>query len=201
VSPTPGVASFDWRQVAPHLTAALVVVVFQPFAAAADQAAGIVVKLRIADNGKSQQCLSMQPGGTKGGTGEFIGGLALTALGFWLILDSVQVHTGRVGWFSGVIGGARGGAWGSTSMGIVFVPFLIGVFVLFFDARAKWAWFLSVLGLLVVLIEILSRIQFVMNSKTSHVLLMLGMIAGGAGLMFKAYLSDKKNHPKDDDPD
>lgn len=137
----------------------------------------------------------MQPGGTKGGTGEFIGGLALTALGFWLIFDSVQVHTGPVGWFSGLVGGARGGAWGTTSMGIVFVPFFIGVFVLFFDAGAKWAWLLSGLGLIVVLIEILSRIQFVMSSKTSHVLLMLAMIAAGAGLMFKAYLSDKKNNP------
>jgi hypothetical protein len=150
---------------------------------------------------KHHRFLTMQPGGTKGGTGEFIGGLVLSALGFWFILDSVQVHTGPVGWFSGLIGGSRGGAWGTTSMGVVFVPFFIGVFVLFFDARAKWAWFLSGLGLIVVLIEILSRIQFVMNSKTSHVLLMLGMIAAGAGLMFKGYLTDKRNDPKDGSPE
>jgi hypothetical protein len=72
------------------------------------------------------------------------------------------------------------------------VPFLTGIFILFFDAKAKWAWWLTIIGLLVVIIEILSRIQFVMNSKTSHVLLMLAMIAGGAGLVLKGYRTQSK---------
>lgn len=134
----------------------------------------------------------MEPGGTQGGTGAFFGGIALMALGAWFLFDSVQVVTGASGWFSGMLGAARGGMWNTTSMGIIFVPFLAGIFILFFDAKAKWAWWLTIIGLLVIIIEILSRIQFVMNSKTSHVLLMLAMIAGGAGLVLKGYRTQTK---------
>jgi hypothetical protein len=134
----------------------------------------------------------MEPGGTQGGTGAFFGGIALMAIGAWLLFDSVQMVTGMSGWFSGMLGAGRGGLWTTTSMGIIFVPFLAGIFILFFDAKAKWAWWLTIIGLLVVIIEILSRIQFVMNSKTSHVLLMLAMIAGGAGLVLKGYRTQNK---------
>ena len=74
-------------------------------------------------------------------------------------------------------------------MGIVFVPFLIGVGVLFFDAQKLWAWILSGVGLLVLVIEILSRIRFRMDTKVTHLLLILVMIAAGAGLLAKAYLA------------
>lgn len=77
-------------------------------------------------------------------------------------------------------------------MGIIFVPFMCGIAVLFFDAKAPWAWWLTIIGLLMVVVEILSRIQFMMNSKSSHLLLMLAMIAAGAGLVLKGYLTDLK---------
>ncbi len=135
----------------------------------------------------------MQPGGSEGGTGVFVAGIAMIALGLWFLFDSVQVVTGMHGWFSGLLGAGRGGMWNTTSMGIIFVPFMCGIFVLFFDAKATWAWWLTIIGLLMIVIEILSRIQFVMNSKTSHLLLMLAMIAAGAGLVLKGYRTDKKN--------
>lgn len=134
----------------------------------------------------------MEPGGTQGGTGSFFGGIALMALGTWFLFESIKVVTGASGWFSNLLGAGNGGMWNTTSMGIIFVPFLAGIFILFFDAKAKWAWWLTIIGLLVIIIEILSRIQFVMNSKTSHVLLMLAMIAGGAGLVLKGYRTQSK---------
>ena len=76
----------------------------------------------------------------------------------------------------------------TTSMGIVFVPFLAGVMVLFFDSGKKWAWWLAGLGLALICIEILSRIRFVLNMKTTHLLLVLGMVAAGAGLLARSYV-------------
>ena len=102
------------------------------------------------------------------------------ALGMYLFLDSVQVRSGQYGWMSGMIGRGRQGME-TTSMGIVFVPFLIGVGVLFFDASKKWAWWVSGLGLAVIAIEILSRIRFVLEMKTTHLLMILCMVAAGAG--------------------
>ncbi len=76
----------------------------------------------------------------------------------------------------------------TTSMGIVFVPFLAGITILFFDSEKKWAWVLAGLGLAVVAIEILSRVRFVLEMKTTHLLLVLGMVAAGAGLILRSYV-------------
>lgn len=132
----------------------------------------------------------MKPGGTEGGSGIFVlgGGLVLMALGMYLFFDSVRVQAGQYGWMSGVIGRGRQGME-TTSMGIVFLPFLIGVGVLFFDASKKWAWWLSGLGLAVISIEILSRIRFVLDMKTTHLLMILCMVAAGAGMALKAFVS------------
>jgi len=78
--------------------------------------------------------------------------------------------------------------WETTSMGIIFVPFLAGVTILFFDAEKRWAWWLTGLGLALIAIEILSRVRFVMEIKTTHLLLVLGMVAAGAGLLLRSYL-------------
>jgi hypothetical protein len=132
----------------------------------------------------------MKPGGTEGGTPSFLmgGGVILLAVGLYLLLDSVRVVTGDFGAISGMMHG-RGGVGETTSMGIVFIPFLIGAGVLFFDMRKRWAWVLSGVGLLVLVIEILSRIRFRMDTKVSHLLMILVMIAAGAGLLARAYLT------------
>lgn len=136
----------------------------------------------------------MKPGGTEGGTGSFLmgGGLVLMALGMYLFLDSVRVESGHYGWMSGMIGRGRQGME-TTSMGIVFVPFLLGVGVLFFDASKKWAWWLAGLGLVVIVIEILSRIRFVLDMKTTHLLMILVMVAAGAGMALRAFVAGRKN--------
>lgn len=120
------------------------------------------------------------------------GGLVLMALGMYLFLDSVRVESGHYGWMSGMIGRGRQGME-TTSMGIVFVPFLLGVGVLFFDASKKWAWWLAGLGLVVIVIEILSRIRFVLDMKTTHLLMILVMVAAGAGMALRAFVAGRKN--------
>ncbi len=120
----------------------------------------------------------MKPGGKEGGEGLFIAGLILFGLGTWLFFDSVRVATAPWGWVSGRFGGGLGQ---TTSMGILFVPFVAGIVVLFYDASKRWAWWLSGLGLVLIAVEILSRIRFVLEMKTTHFLMILAMIAAGAG--------------------
>ncbi len=133
----------------------------------------------------------MKPGGTEGGEKAFIAGLGLLlfGLGLYLFLDSVKVTSAPYGWISDRMGGGGGRGMGeTTSMGIIFVPFLAGIVILFFDAEKKWAWWLTGLGLAVIAIEILSRIRFILEMKTTHLLLVLGMIAAGAGLILRSYV-------------
>mgnify|MGYP003680511276 CR=1 FL=1 len=124
----------------------------------------------------------MKPGGSEGGERTFVtgAGMVLLGLGLYLFLDSVPVTSAPFGWISGRMGGRGGGGmWETTSMGVIFVPFLAGVMVLFFDAEKKWGWWLAGLGLAMICIEILSRVRF---------LLVLGMVAAGAGLLARSYM-------------
>ena len=77
-------------------------------------------------------------------------------------------------------------------MGILFVPFFIGVVALFYDARLKWAWGLTLLGIAILAIEIISRIRFYLDGKVTHFLMMMVLFAGGTGLMMRSYMPMKK---------
>jgi len=137
----------------------------------------------------------MKPGGKEGGSGLFLmgGGLILAALGLYFILHSIHVVQDGSGVVSRGLSrrGGGGGMRETTSMGIIFVPFLIGIAILFYDASKKWAWWLSGIGLVLLIVEIFSRIGFRMEIKMAHLLGMLIMIAAGAGMVARAYLLDK----------
>lgn len=133
----------------------------------------------------------MKPGGEEGGTGYFLIGLSLFIAGLYFFLDSVRVTSGHYGAVSGMIGRGRNGME-TTSMGIVFLPFLIGVGILFYDSSKRWGWWLSAAGLVMLVIEMLSRIKFQMNIKTSTFLLIFCLIAAGAGLVARGLLINRK---------
>lgn len=127
-------------------------------------------------------------GGTPGGTWLFFSGLVLAAAGLWFFLSSVHVVTSPVGMVSGLFNrGIFGGGMPAASTGIVFAPIFIGLVLLFYDARMKWGWALFYAGLAIIVIEIMSRIQFLMNVRTSSLLLMLGMVAAGIGMMLRSF--------------
>lgn len=128
-----------------------------------------------------------EPGGTPGGLPKFGLGLLLCAVSLYFFFDSVYVQTRGVGWVSGMMGGRNPGLWQTTSMGLIFVPFFLGLVALFYDSKLRWAWGLTWVGLAILVIEILSRIQFMMSVKTSHLLILLVTFAAGAGLILRSY--------------
>jgi hypothetical protein len=135
-----------------------------------------------------QSDLARGAGGTPGGTWLFFWGLALAAAGLWAFLGSVQVVTSPFGMVSGVLShGMFGGGGAAMSTGMVFAPIFIGLVLLFYDARWKAGWALFYIGLALIVIEVLSRIQFLMNVRSSHLLLMLGMVAAGIGMMLRSF--------------
>lgn len=130
----------------------------------------------------TQQSKFRGSGGTDGGVETFFIGLGLASLSLWLLVDSVTVTTAGTGWVSGMMGMGV-----TTSTGIVFVPFFLGVCSLFYDARQDWAWWLTGIGVLLIVLEIVSRIHFLMTAKLSHFLLMVILFGAGTGLMLRSY--------------
>lgn len=147
-------------------------------------------------------------GGTRGGFGQFVFGCLLAGIACWLFFDSVRMTTGQYGVFgnawTGVgrhFGNGAAGFFGTTSMGVIFMPLAIGIFCLFVDAKRKWAWWLTWGGLGILIFEMISRVHFSMNIKTSSFILMLVMGMAGLALIFKSFKEkpavEASDKPKD----
>ena len=141
--------------------------------------------------------MKLQPGGSEGGEIKFLVGLLMSAAGLWFFFDSVNFTTGHHGLVSGALRGGRGGGgglWHTTSMGIVLVPLFVGIVALFFDVRRTWAWAVTGLGVVILIVEIVSRFRPQFNVKATHGILMIVLIAGGIGLMLRAYVEDRRKN-------
>lgn len=117
------------------------------------------------------------PGGTSGGTAEFLIGLALLIAGGYLFLDNVQV-TSHVRELWG---------FGYGSFGLSLIPLFIGIAILFFNGRSVAGWVLTAGGLLIIFVGVISRLA-VHWRQTSlfDTLLIIGLIAAGIGLIARS---------------
>lgn len=114
-------------------------------------------------------------GGTPGGVGLFLGGLAMMVAGGYLLLQQVQVHSGFWGWF------------GPNTFGLTLVPLLVGIGFLFFDGKSFVGWFLAGAGALIIVAGIIANLQIWFRPTSLYnTLMMLGLLAGGIGLVARS---------------
>lgn len=118
------------------------------------------------------------PGGTPGGLGLFVFGLALAIAGGYLIMNQVQVTSGYWSW------------WGTNTFGLTLLPLVIGLGLLFFDGRSIAGWVLAGGGAVIIFVGILANLQIYFQHTTLfNVIVMLTLFAAGLGLMARALKS------------
>lgn len=83
------------------------------------------------------------------------------------------------------------GYWGVFGMrlpsGVVLIPLLVGIGLMFFMKKKTVGALVSALGLLIILISFITSIRFHAVPASLYVyILMFGMIAAGAGLLLRA---------------
>lgn len=118
------------------------------------------------------------PGGSPGGVGMFIFGLALAIAGGYLIMNQVQVTTGYWHW------------WGPNTFGLTLFPLVIGIGLLFYDGRSIAGWVLAGAGAVIIFVGILANLQiYFQQTSLFNVILMLTLFAAGLGLMARAVKS------------
>ena len=123
----------------------------------------------------SDQPAARGPGGTPGGLGEFLGGLALVVAGGYLLLNQVTVTSGFWSFF------------GYNAFGLSLVPLLIGIGALFYNGKSVLGWLLTGAGALIILVGILSHLQiFFRPTSLYNTLLILGALAAGIGLVARS---------------
>jgi hypothetical protein len=117
-------------------------------------------------------------GGTQGGLTWFLGGLAMLAVGVYLLFQQVDVHGGYWRW----------GGWGSgNSFGLTLVPLLIGVGILFYDGESKVGWIVGGLGLLIIIAGIVANLEIhFRRTSLFNTILILVLIAGGIGVILRS---------------
>jgi hypothetical protein len=124
--------------------------------------------------GESQRAFQ-GAGGTPGGIGEFVIGLAMVVMGGYLLLNQVTVTTGF--WM----------LWGYNGLGLTLVPLLVGIGWLFFDGRSMVGWLLVALGAAIIFIGIIANLHIYFRpTSLFNTLIMLGLLVGGLGLIARA---------------
>jgi hypothetical protein len=114
-------------------------------------------------------------GGTKGGVGRFFAGAAMVIAAGYLLLARVSVVSG--GWQF----------YGYNAFGLSLFPLLIGIGVLFYNGRSLVGWVLAIGGSLIILVGIVANLHvFFQPTSLFDTLLMLGLLAGGVGLVARS---------------
>lgn len=123
-------------------------------------------------------------GGSNGGEFSFLIGLVMMIAGFYLLLSSIIVDT-SFGF------GMRLYGTGITS-GMLMIPFIIGVIIIFYDSKKIVGWLLCIGALVALFAGVLARTQFrFAHMSAFDLILILVLSFGGLGLFIRSL----KNNP------
>ncbi len=129
-------------------------------------------------------------GGTEGGIWRFFAGLAMMIVGGYLFFDSIRVESGyRWGMALYDVGGF------ALTGGMILIPLVAGIVILFYSARNPAGWLLALGSLLALVFGVIRSIQFVFRSMSLFsLLIILVLLFGGIGL-FLSSLRDFGDQP------
>jgi len=106
--------------------------------------------------------------------------------GIYLLLQSIRV-TGPLGFGAGIYSFNAFGTSMNITGGMILFPFIIGIGMIFFNARNYWGWALSTGSLVALLAGVIMNIHFTFKSMTLFELIgILIMSVGGLGLFLRS---------------
>jgi hypothetical protein len=120
-------------------------------------------------------------GGSPGGIGEFVVGLAMAIAGAYLITNQVVV----VSSFWSI--------WGHNAFGLSLIPLIVGIGILFFNGKSITGWVLVFIGVVIIFTGVLMNLQiYFERTSLFNTIVMIVLLAGGIGLIFRGLLPHGK---------
>ena len=121
-------------------------------------------------------------GGTNGGVMRFLMGLAMMIGGGYLFFSSITVvNNFSLGYRLYRVGNL------SVTSGMVLIPFLFGVGMIFYNSKNWFGWMLSLGSLLALTLGVISSISFRLQSMSAFELLTILVLGvGGIGLFLSS---------------
>jgi hypothetical protein len=114
-------------------------------------------------------------GGTPGGIGEFLIGLAMAVAGAYMLTQQVTVTSGF--WT----------LWGYNTFGLSLLPLIFGVGLLFYNGKSIAGWLLTFAGVVIIFTGVLMNLQvYFQQTSLFNTIVMLVLLAGGIGLIARA---------------
>jgi len=114
-------------------------------------------------------------GGTPGGLGRFLLGLAMACVGGYLLANQVM------------IAGSYWSFYGTNTFGITLLPMLMGVAMLFWNGRSTLGWLLTVAGGLFILAGVIANLHiYFAPTSLFNTIIMLVLLVGGLALIARA---------------
>jgi uncharacterized protein len=131
-------------------------------------------------------------GGTSGGIGQFVIGFIMLCGGLYLLMHAIIV----TGPFTFGYGLYHFSAWGgsySLTNGMILIPLVLGIGIIFYNVKNILGWLLAVGSLAALIFGVISNIHFTLRTMSLFEFLMILILGvGGLGLM----LNSLRNHAK-----
>lgn len=119
--------------------------------------------------------------GSGNSIGRFFLGLTMLIMGGYLFLQAIHVSH-HVPWGMGM--GMFNVGEVKITPGLVLVPFIFGIGMIFYNPKNDLGWLLMLATLIMLSIGVISNLQFRMRSMSAFELLMIILLAiGGLGLL------------------
>jgi hypothetical protein len=134
--------------------------------------------------------MSNGAGGTSGGVGSFFLGLLMMCTGFYLLLKAITVNSGFA-FGSSLFGiSAFGGHYGVNG-GMIMIPFMFGVGIVFFNSKNILGWILAIGALAALIVGVIASIHFSFAAMSAFDLIVILVLAiGGLGLFLRSLRSN-----------
>jgi hypothetical protein len=121
-------------------------------------------------------------GGTSGGSGQFFLGLIMMCGGFYLLLNSVVVSS-SFGLGMRLFGVGNYGVTG----GIILVPLVIGICMIFYNARNYLGWLVALCSFGALVFGVISSVSLNLRTMSAFELIcILALAFGGLGLFLRS---------------
>ena len=124
-------------------------------------------------------------GGTPGGVGSFILGAIMALAGGYILTNQIVVTNSFWSYRVPILGQV-------SAFGVILIPFLIGVGMIFFNYRSVVGWILAGGSLVLILVGVITNLQVYFAPTSLFVtLIMLVLLVGGIGLMVQGLIPSR----------
>ncbi|WP_434931330.1 hypothetical protein ACRWQM_03910 [Shewanella sp. HL-SH5] len=131
-------------------------------------------------------------GGTSGGIGSFFIGLIMMSGGFYMLLKAIKVTSSF-----GLSQSLYNVSGMNFTSGMIMIPFMFGVGLMFYNAKNIFGWILTFGSLVGLIFGVISSINFRFSHMSAFDLIVILVLSvGGLGIFLRSLKTIEKRYPE-----